>query len=47
VIDDRNGHAIGVGLGHDFAHLSVDGGGIRYRLYGSRDGKREGSRKHS
>ncbi len=24
VIDDRNRHALGVGVGHDFAHFGVD-----------------------
>ena len=26
VIDDRNGHAVGVGLRHDLAHFGVNGG---------------------
>ena len=39
-IDHRNGHALGMGAGHDLAHFGVDGGAAGYRLCDGRE--REG-----
>src|SRR3984885_1390409 len=47
VIDDRDGHSLGVGMGHDTAHFSVDGGAVGYCLCDCREGKAEGRKKHS
>jgi hypothetical protein len=47
MVDDRNGHAIGVGAGHDAAHFGVDRGAVGYGLCASRNGKAETSKKRS
>ena len=43
VIDDRNGHAVGMGFGHDLLHFGVDGGAAGNRLRERREGKVEKS----
>jgi hypothetical protein len=47
VIDDRNRHALGVGVDHDLAHFGIDSGAVRYRLGNRRDGAAEDSKKDS
>ena len=47
VIQDRNCHVPGAGVGHDLANFGADGGTVGYRLCGNRDRKAEGGEKHS
>ena len=44
VIDDRNGHAIGVGLGHNLADFGVDCGAARYGLSDGPTGRQKAAK---